>query len=855
MSEDPKVAVVIPAFKQPSLVIEAIESVLRQRTTFDFRVIVVNDGCPFSQTDEVCKTYARAHPQRLHYLHRKNGGLSAARNSGIDAALGMWPSVEAIQLLDSDDRLGPFSLQAAYDTLQQNPDAHWAYPNCRRFGFGREFTDVAGPWNALELLVRNYIYCASLVRRSVFESGLRYDEQMRLGYEDWNFWISAAEMGYRGAHAPDVDFQYRRRAESMLADTARAEAVVTEYVRRAHSKLYSPARVLELEHTYMPRFAIVLADEGRVVIASDPSRLDRVFPIDELGPRLRRGVHQPQRAPFPPYVAVTTRVVLEAASKAHCLAGLFWALQHRVDQAPAQIAAARIRTRPGRDYSLSLSIETAQSSPMVAHTAIAVLSSKVLHECALAHQPDSPFHAPVATAARDVNLLSFQLTHPQASMEPSIDVLSSLNQLVGRIAPTLRNTPGVSLDQSTGPRRLVCDSGPILDSLFKSGPLHPALLDRSKIHVGYVIPVCEFGGAERVTMNFARETRNCGWRPHLFVIGTASAHLLPEFAEVFDSVTLVPTAMTTRPEDLLGLLANMNVVVNNNCSGVDPILASLRRLGIRTFAQIHSVTIPHVGLPTGQPYEVLRYEHCLDGVLVVSRKLATWCRSWGIPEAKIIHVPNGPSFAVTDAEVDTTLIERAERRADAPLNVLFLGRFDREKGMDRLVALCDETKRKAMPLTWRVVGRRVLGGDGHAADDLNAIQPLIEPPAMTSTALSRLYRWADVVVMVSRFEGVPLTILEAQRFGCVVLSTNVGAIDELIEHERTGFLFSNALDTPELAAQMGRCLGDLQADRGRLIRVARAAAETRRQATWTQAFEPFARVVQTLFGGKTGAGP
>src|SRR6185436_15247861 len=102
------------------------------------------------------------------------------------------------------------------------------------------------------------------------------------------------------------------------------------------------------------------------------------------------------------------------------------------------------------------------------------------------------------------------------------------------------------------------------------------------------------------------------------------------------------------------------------------------RLGIKTFAQIHSVTIPHVGMPTGQPYEVLRYEHCLDGVLVVSKKLAQWCRAWGIPEAKIIHVPNGPSFAVSDAQVETTLIERAERAPGRPLNVLFLGRFDRE---------------------------------------------------------------------------------------------------------------------------------------------------------------------------------
>lgn len=853
MSEGPKVAVVIPAFKQPSLVIEAIESVLRQRTQFDFRLVVVNDGCPFSQTNEVCRTYARAHPERFRYVYRKNGGLSAARNSGIDAALSIWPSVEVIQFLDSDDRLGPFSLQSAYDTLHANPEAHWAYPNCLRFGFGREYTDVAGPWNTLELMIRNYIYCASMVRRCVFERGLRYDEQMRLGYEDWNFWISAVEAGFRGIHAPDVDFQYRRRAESMLADTGRNEEAVTGYVRRVHASLYSPPRVLELEHAEMPRFAIVLAGEDRAFFTSDPTRLERGISIDELGPRLFRGIHQPQFDRFPPYLVITTRAVLDAASRARFAATLFWTLQHTVDHAPDQIAAAGIQTQPGRDYSLSQSTETSTPFPQRENTAVAMLSTKAVHSLLMQSGLAPSAKEPCGEARQTINRMSFNLTHPQAAIDAATHVLPELHALVQRCTAEYRRMPKMTLNRGTAQYRLECDSGPIVHSILGSGPLLPALLDRSQIHVAYVIPVCEFGGAERVTMNFARETRKCGWHPHLFVAGTSKVHMLPEFAEIFDTITIVPPSALSDTEKLLGLLACMNVIVNNNCGFIDPVLASVRRLGIKTFSQIHSVTIPHTGLPTGQPYEVLRYEHCLDGVLVVSRKLATWCRAWGIPDEKVIHVPNGPSFAVTDAEVNTSLVDRSERSAEQPLNVLFLGRFDREKGMDRLVALCSETKQRGIPVKWRIVGRRVLGSDGHPADDLGPIQCLIEPAAMTATALSRLYRWADVVVMVSRFEGVPLTILEAQRFGCVVISTNVGAIDELIEHERTGYLFSNALGTSELAAQMARCLADLQADRGRLMEIAHAAANTRRQNTWTQAFEPFARVVRTLFPEKSGA--
>src|SRR5262249_20188406 len=71
---DPRVAVVIPIFKQPSLVIDALESVLRQQTSFDYRVVAVNDGCPFAETDQVCRSYARAFPDRVLYVRRKNGG-------------------------------------------------------------------------------------------------------------------------------------------------------------------------------------------------------------------------------------------------------------------------------------------------------------------------------------------------------------------------------------------------------------------------------------------------------------------------------------------------------------------------------------------------------------------------------------------------------------------------------------------------------------------------------------------------------------------------------------------------------------------------------------------------------------
>jgi glycosyltransferase involved in cell wall biosynthesis len=151
-------------------------------------------------------------------------------------------------------------------------------------------------------------------------------------------------------------------------------------------------------------------------------------------------------------------------------------------------------------------------------------------------------------------------------------------------------------------------------------------------------------------------------------------------------------------------------------------------------------------------------------------------------------------------------------------------------------------------VNWRIVGASVCGKEGITGSDFRPIQAFVEPPLLNAASLSRAYAWADAVVMVSRFEGVPLTILEAQQLGCVVLSTNVGAIDEIVEPGRTGYLFSNDLDTQKLAGQMVACLRELQANRARLMRVARASAALRRGRNWSANFEGFARFVETLLG-------
>src|SRR6185437_15500226 len=88
-----RVAIIIPAYQQPGLLIEALDTALSQITDFAYALVLVNDGCTFAETNQVCREFTAANPARIYYLHQCNRGLSAARNCGIEFALAAFPAL------------------------------------------------------------------------------------------------------------------------------------------------------------------------------------------------------------------------------------------------------------------------------------------------------------------------------------------------------------------------------------------------------------------------------------------------------------------------------------------------------------------------------------------------------------------------------------------------------------------------------------------------------------------------------------------------------------------------------------------------------------------------------------------
>ena len=110
----PKVSVIVPIYKVESFLHCCVDSVLSQ-TFSDFELILVDDGSPDS-CGAICDEYA-AQDSRVRVVHKQNGGVSEARNTGLNLAVG-----EYISFLDSDDYMQPELLQTVVETMDTGLD-------------------------------------------------------------------------------------------------------------------------------------------------------------------------------------------------------------------------------------------------------------------------------------------------------------------------------------------------------------------------------------------------------------------------------------------------------------------------------------------------------------------------------------------------------------------------------------------------------------------------------------------------------------------------------------------------------------------------------------------------------------
>ncbi len=111
----PVISVIVPVYKVEPYLRRCVDSILAQTFT-DFELILVDDGSP-DNCGAICDEYA-AKDSRIYVIHQKNGGLSAARNAGIDWVFANSDS-QYISFVDSDDWVHSRFLELLYEGIQR----------------------------------------------------------------------------------------------------------------------------------------------------------------------------------------------------------------------------------------------------------------------------------------------------------------------------------------------------------------------------------------------------------------------------------------------------------------------------------------------------------------------------------------------------------------------------------------------------------------------------------------------------------------------------------------------------------------------------------------------------------------
>lgn len=233
----PRVSAVIACYNHGRFVDGAVESILSQ-TYQDTEIIVVNDGSTDEHTNRLLEDYRGP---RTRVIRTDNKGPGAARNTGIGASTG-----ELILNLDADDRFRRSFLEKAVSILDSHPDVGIVGCWAQTYGDYRYVIRYSGG-TVVDAL--NGMGCAagSLFRRQCWDEAGGYDESIKIGYEDWDFYLAVLANGWTCRTIPEILMDYRKSHGSRCDLSGRDAPLNKRRLVEKHLSLYSE-NVVEALH-------------------------------------------------------------------------------------------------------------------------------------------------------------------------------------------------------------------------------------------------------------------------------------------------------------------------------------------------------------------------------------------------------------------------------------------------------------------------------------------------------------------------------------------------------------------------------------------------------------------------------
>lgn len=242
-----KISIIVPVYNTEKHLAKCLETLVNQ-TIDDIEILVINDGST-DNSDKIVKEFENKYPEKIKSFTKTNGGLSDARNYGIERATG-----EFIGFVDSDDYVDTDMFKTMYDIAKQENldfvecDFCFKYPNYEKDDIGKQYKDFEDYFVYGRVMACNKIF----KRNIIVENNILFP--INLNYEDIEFFYKFILHIKKSKKIDKVFYYYNQREDSIIntqnsknEDIIRILDNVVNYYKR--NNVYG-IYISELEYLY-----------------------------------------------------------------------------------------------------------------------------------------------------------------------------------------------------------------------------------------------------------------------------------------------------------------------------------------------------------------------------------------------------------------------------------------------------------------------------------------------------------------------------------------------------------------------------------------------------------------------------
>ena len=274
IKENPKVTIIVPIYNVESYIHKCVDSILGQ-TYRNLEVILVDDGSP-DACPEICDEY-KAHDNRIVVIHKLNGGLSDARNAGLDAATGEyvtfidgddWYAEDAIEIL-----VGVMIRSNVYIACMRNASVSSDYMQIEKVPATKEVSVISS--NELLKRICDKTYSTSVCNK-MFKSSLLKKKHFEYGRlnEDFLMICELLMPDYKVATVEYPGYFYYTRTDSLTHTQGERVRPVRDALQNSLELMKKASATYPDLEKYFARIALYQARTLLFVISPDEIRSD-----------------------------------------------------------------------------------------------------------------------------------------------------------------------------------------------------------------------------------------------------------------------------------------------------------------------------------------------------------------------------------------------------------------------------------------------------------------------------------------------------------------------------------------------------------------------------------------------------